>query len=170
MASNTNRETVVVGCLKKALGKLMDLQTWLEEMKSEMKSAIERADGSAFNIQWCEVAAGKFFDIYNNVARANGASLVRSLPAEDASDERCNRLQAKWSTLSQAEREDLLREIVNVIPEYGEHEKAEMLYAELIKNECVCNLPSIIVQWLSSALVTVETFYLEQAIRSHLRK
>ena len=72
----TNRNEIVANHLQEAQQKLKELQKWLTEMNIELTKAIESRDGRAFPVLWCEEASKHTFGMANEVARANGATLV----------------------------------------------------------------------------------------------
>ena len=74
MASlGTDAEEVARERLKEAEGGVESLRKWLDEMAKAMK----RHKEGAFDIGWCSIMVEKTLKIYNEVARANGAVLVR---------------------------------------------------------------------------------------------
>jgi hypothetical protein len=71
--SDTNAEEVAAERLEEAKKSVKSLQEWLVSMAK----AMERRKEGAFDIGWCSTMMEKALKIYNEVARANGAVLVR---------------------------------------------------------------------------------------------
>ena len=71
---DTNAEEVALERLKEAQEGVESLRIWLNEVAKAMK----RHKTGAFPIDWCSGIMEKALKIYNEVARANGAVLVRS--------------------------------------------------------------------------------------------
>ncbi len=63
---------------------IQSLQKWLTEMNKAIKDQRANMPGRAFPINWGDVMMKKALGIYNEIARCNGAVLVRATePAKD---------------------------------------------------------------------------------------
>ena len=77
---DTDATEVGSGLLKKALEELDDLQEWLNTMAIGMKLKIDKPSssfGDGFPKDWCDGMMERALRVYNDVARCNGAALVR---------------------------------------------------------------------------------------------
>lgn len=72
---------VIIRLLKETLRHIESLQEWLDSMKKEVEKALaeeeENKNGRAFSVSWCTIMMEKAINIFNGIARCNGASLVR---------------------------------------------------------------------------------------------
>lgn len=80
MASfDTNTKEVVAERLEEAEQAIESLKHWLDHMARAMRRHDKK---EAFPIDWCSTMMEKALKIYNEVARANGAALVRGKEKE----------------------------------------------------------------------------------------
>jgi len=83
---STTANQVKSECLTKAREGVKSLQDWLRETDEAMERSItlKENEGFAFPIDWCSEMMNKALTIYNEVARCNGAVLVRNIEKVDA--------------------------------------------------------------------------------------
>ena len=79
---DTNRKDVTRERLIAARNGVHDLQRWLGAAEEALGRAIEENDGNALSIFWASEIIAKSLSIYNEIARCNGASLVRTREAK----------------------------------------------------------------------------------------
>jgi len=73
---DTNSNEIATARLISAKKGINDLRDWLSEMEKEIECHLKEKKG-AFPIFWCVTMMDKALQIYNEVARCNGAALVR---------------------------------------------------------------------------------------------
>ncbi len=76
--SETNREEIVRERLEKALVALNTLDEYSGTVQKELLDAIQSGNGRAFPIAWADGMLKTILDVHNEIARANGAALVRA--------------------------------------------------------------------------------------------
>ena len=70
---NTTAEDVAREHRTEALKEIKELKAWLTTMEEE----IERVTKGAFSISWASEMMNRALNVYNELARSNGAILVR---------------------------------------------------------------------------------------------
>jgi hypothetical protein len=80
--SGTNREKIVKERLREALDLVKKLKDLAGETEKALESRLKQEDGGAFPISWCSLMTEKLLSVSNEVARANGAILVRATEKE----------------------------------------------------------------------------------------
>ena len=81
----TDRKKVTLERLIDAREQLHDLQEWLGHVDEALMRAIAENDGNAISIFWASHAVTKLQGVYNEIARCNGAALVRSSKGDGTS-------------------------------------------------------------------------------------
>ncbi len=79
---DTTANEVAVERLTEARKGIKSLQDWLNNMDEAIKRNIERGDGQGFPVDWCSEMMNRTLIIHNEVARCNGAVLVRGTKKE----------------------------------------------------------------------------------------
>lgn len=74
---DTNRREVTRERLTEALNGLHDLQEWLVKTEDALQRAIQENNGDGISIFWASEAVAKLLVVYNEIARCNGAALVK---------------------------------------------------------------------------------------------
>ncbi|MBU2036957.1 hypothetical protein KJ866_02010 [Patescibacteria group bacterium] len=81
---DTTAKEVATKRLREAQRKIKLLRSYLGQIDQAIKHHEELRKGEAFHISWCEKMMGDALGIYNEIARCNGAVLVRATePAKD---------------------------------------------------------------------------------------